>query len=211
VSEAAEHTGRRTPDEVADSIHRARILPVVRATSAERAAAMVSTLVTARAGAVEVTSTIPGWEDVLAAACSDVIEGVVGAGTITTAEQAERAIACGAEFLVSPHSAPAVRTVAATAGVLFIEGGFTPAEVADAAGRGPAKLFPAHVGGVSYLRSLLAVMPGARLIPTGGIPLPDVAQWLQAGAYAVGVGSDLFAGDVAERLAAIGLTGGTAT
>ena len=71
----------------------------------------------------------------------------------------------------------------------FIEGGFTPAEVAAAAGRGIAKLFPAHVGGPAYLRSLLAVMPGAKIMPTGGIPLAHVQSWLDAGALAVGIGS----------------------
>ena len=58
-------------------------------------------------------------------------------------------------------------------------------------GRGIAKLFPAHVGGPAYLRSILAVLPGARIVPTGGIALGQVRDYLDAGAYAVGVGSDL--------------------
>ena len=65
-----------------------------------------------------------------------------------------------------------------------------------------AKLFPAHVGGVSYLRSLLAVAPHARIMPTGGIPLASAADWLAAGAFAVGIGGDLTApGDIAVRVA----------
>ena len=62
-----------------------------------------------------------------------------------------------------------------------------------------AKLFPAHVGGPRYLKSLLAVAPGARIMPTGGIALDEVGEWLDAGALAVGVGSDLNP----ERLAAL--------
>lgn len=64
-------------------------------------------------------------------------------------------------------------------------------EVLTAAEYGVAKLFPAHVGGVDYLRSLLAVAPDAKIVPTGGISLVDVPVWLSAGAVAVGVGRDL--------------------
>lgn len=74
----------------------------------------------------------------------------------------------------------------------------TPTEVAASSAHGAAKLFPAHVGGPAYLTSLLAVMPGRRLVPTGGIALADVPAWLAAGAYAVGVGSDLLAHDDLE-------------
>jgi 2-dehydro-3-deoxyphosphogluconate aldolase/(4S)-4-hydroxy-2-oxoglutarate aldolase len=84
--------------------------------------------------------------------------------------------------------------------VPFVEGGLTPTEVLEAASRGAAKLFPAHVGGVRYLTSLLAVAPGAQIMPTGGIPLDEVHDWLAAGALAVGVGNDLMApGDIAAR------------
>ena len=122
-------------------------------------------------------------------------------GTMTTVADAERALAGGAQFLVSPWPVPAVRPVADEAGVAFLEGACTPAELADAVSRGPVKLFPAHLGGPSYLRSMLAVLPGARIVPTGGIRLGDVGAWLAAGAAAVGVGSDLAApGDVGQRV-----------
>ena len=89
------------------------------------------------------------------------------------------------------------------AGVPFVEGGLTPTEVLDAASHGIAKLFPAHAGGLRYLQSLLAVAPEARIMPTGGIPLDEVRDWLAAGALAVGVGSDLTApGDIAARVKA---------
>ena len=81
----------------------------------------------------------------------------------------------------------------------------TPAEVLAAADGGIAKLFPAHAVGPRYLRSVLAVAPpGTRVVPTGGIALDDVAAWLDAGAYAVGIGSELAPGpESAERLAAL--------
>ncbi len=125
----------------------------------------------------------------------------VGAGTVTTAAFAERAVAVGAEFCVSPCLAPEVRATLAPTGVPLLEGGLTPTEVLGAARHGVAKLFPAHVGGVRYLRSLLAVAPDARIMPTGGIPLAEVRQWLEAGAFAIGIGGDLTApGDIGARV-----------
>lgn len=123
---------------------------------------------------------------------------------MTTAEQARAAVDAGAALLVSPYPAPAAVALGAAHGLPFVEGGLTPGEIAAAAGRGIAKLFPAHVGGPSYLRSVLAVLPGARVIPTGGIRMAAVPEWLAAGAVAVGVGSDLTAeGDVAARVRAV--------
>ncbi|MEU7551451.1 hypothetical protein AB0B01_03650 [Streptomyces sp. NPDC044571] len=75
---------------------------------------------------------------------------------------------------------------------VFVEGGFTPAEIASAVrSAGAAKVFPAHVGGPRFIRSLTAVLPGALLIPTGGIRLGAVRAWLDAGAAAVGIGAGL--------------------
>lgn len=193
-----------TPEAVAAAIHGARLLPVVRAGVALDAAEATEALIEAGMGVVELTTTTPGWDGVLEGVREDHPGIVVGVGTVTDARAAERAVEAGARFLVSPYPRPEVRRVAEDRGVLFVEGGFTPAEVADAASRGPAKVFPAHVGGPAYLRSLQAILPGARLIPTGGIPLAEVPAYLAAGAFAVGVGSDLTEGpDLAGRVAVV--------
>jgi 2-dehydro-3-deoxyphosphogluconate aldolase / (4S)-4-hydroxy-2-oxoglutarate aldolase len=179
----------------------ARLLPVLRVASADQALALTERLVDAGLPAVELTATTACWADAVAALRARADDLVVGAGTITTADDARAAVDAGAHFLVSPYPAPAVRPVADAAGIPFIEGGYTPGEVADAASRGVAKLFPAHVGGPTFLRSLSAVLPSARIIPTGGIRLTDVGTWLAAGAFAVGVGSDLTApGDIRSRV-----------
>jgi 2-dehydro-3-deoxyphosphogluconate aldolase / (4S)-4-hydroxy-2-oxoglutarate aldolase len=130
-------------------------------------------------------------------------DATVGLGTVTSADIARRALDCGARFLVSPWPVPEVREVAHRAGVPFLEGAFSPGEVADVASRGPVKLFPAHVGGPQLLRSLKAVLPEAVIVPTGGIALVDVARWLDAGSYAVGVGGDLLAPGGFDRLATL--------
>ena len=180
------------------AIARAIVVPVVREDDADRALAVASWLIEQGLDVIELTASTPGWERAVCALQADVL---VGAGTLRTREDAERAVASGARFLVTPCPAPDVRAVADAAQVPLLEGGFTPGEVLAATDRGIAKLFPAHVGGTALLRSILALSPGARIVPTGGIGLADVCAWLDAGAYAVGVGSELRADpDVAAAL-----------
>jgi 2-dehydro-3-deoxyphosphogluconate aldolase/(4S)-4-hydroxy-2-oxoglutarate aldolase len=187
-----------------DAIAAARVLPVLRAPDAATALDQARRVLAAGLGVVELTATTPGWADALAALRREAPTATLGAGTVIDAPTAEAAVAAGAAFLVSPHAAPAVRAVAERAGVPFLEGALSPTELAAAlAAGGAAKLFPAHAGGPAYLRSVLAVMPGARIVPTGGIRLEDVPAWLEAGAFAVGVGSDLVSGDIEGRLRAV--------
>ncbi|SOD63521.1 2-dehydro-3-deoxyphosphogluconate aldolase / (4S)-4-hydroxy-2-oxoglutarate aldolase [Streptomyces zhaozhouensis] len=167
-----------------------RLLPVLRSPSAEAAVDRTRQFLDAGCQAVELTTSTPGWDGALATLTAEG-RGFLGVGTLSTAEQAERAVAAGASFLVTPFPAPRVREVAAASGVPLIEGGYTPGEIAEAAGRGPAKVFPAHVGGPKFLSSLRAILPDAVLIPTGGISVEDAPAYLKAGAWAVGIGSGL--------------------
>ena len=178
---------------VIERLGAARIIPVVRAASAASAHDIVARLLGAGVDTIELTATTPDWATLLAELRAGSVDALLGMGTITTAANAQLALAAGADFLVSPYPCPDVRTVADQAGALFVEGGSTPSEIAAAAAHGVAKLFPAHVGGVRFLKSLLDILPGARIVPTGGITVADVPDWLAAGAFAVGVGSDLYA------------------
>jgi 2-dehydro-3-deoxyphosphogluconate aldolase/(4S)-4-hydroxy-2-oxoglutarate aldolase len=187
--------------EAAEAIRAAVVVPVIRTPTAAEALEVAEWAIEQGLPAIELTATIPGWLDALRS-----LQGraVIGAGTLRTAEDAEAACDAGAGFLVSPVPAPEVARVGAERGVLTMGGGFTPAEILAAAEGGIAKLFPAHAAGPRYLRSVLAVAPGARVVPTGGIALDDVEAWLEAGAYAVGIGSELAPGpESAERLAAL--------
>jgi 2-dehydro-3-deoxyphosphogluconate aldolase/(4S)-4-hydroxy-2-oxoglutarate aldolase len=187
--------------EIERRLRLARIVPVIRVGDAPAAETLVERLLEGGLDVLELTTTIPGWEGV-ARTLRERHAGVsVGVGTILYAGDARRAIDVGADFCVSPRLVPGARRVLDAAGVPFVEGGLTPTEVLEAASHGVAKLFPAHLGGVRYLSSLLAVAPDARIMPTGGIPLAQIRDWLAAGALAVGVGSDLTApGDVAARV-----------
>lgn len=184
-----------------DLLRRQRVLPVLRLDSYESAVAAATVVFGSGLSMVELTATTPGWAEALREVRANAPVGaVVGLGTVTDDTVAEKALAAGAQFLVSPWPAAAVRAVAADAGVPFLEGAFTPGEIAAAAALGPVKLFPAVVGGLGLLRSVKDVLPDAIIVPTGGIALADVPAWLSAGAHAVGVGSDLLRPGAAEEL-----------
>jgi 2-dehydro-3-deoxyphosphogluconate aldolase/(4S)-4-hydroxy-2-oxoglutarate aldolase len=176
-------------------------VPVIRVHDAPTALDLVERLLAGGLDVVEITTTIDGWDQVLRTVRETYPDLCAGAGTVTTPALVARAVAAGAQFCVSPCLVPDVRARLEATGVPLMEGGLTPTEILAAARLGVAKLFPAHVGGVAYLRSLLAVAPDARIMPTGGIPLGEAAAWLEAGAFAVGIGSDLTApGDIASRV-----------
>jgi 2-dehydro-3-deoxyphosphogluconate aldolase / (4S)-4-hydroxy-2-oxoglutarate aldolase len=186
--------------ELAEAMRAQRLVPVIRAADADTALERARRSAAAGLRVLELTTTIPDWLTVVEAVRSET--GILlGIGTVTTAEQATTAIDAGAGFLVTPRLSPPVRDTGRDRVVPVIEAGFTPTELAEAGTGGIAKLFPAHVGGVAYLRSLRPIMPDLRVIPTGGIAIGEVPDWIEAGALAVGVGSDLTAtNDLEGRL-----------
>jgi 2-dehydro-3-deoxyphosphogluconate aldolase / (4S)-4-hydroxy-2-oxoglutarate aldolase len=192
-------------ESAARAIRNAVVVPVIRTPTADEALEVAEWAIEQGLPALELTATIPGWVDALRHLRRTSPDTMVGVGTLRTEDDARMACAEGAGFLVSPVPAPAVANVGAGRGVLVVGGGFTPAEVLAAAATGMAKLFPAHAVGPRYLRSVLAVAPpGTRVVPTGGIALDDVEAWLDAGAYAVGIGSELRpTREHAERLQAL--------
>lgn len=149
---------------------------------------------------IEITVEGSGGFDAIAALTGGPM--TVGAGTVTSVRDAERAVAAGADFLVSPHLDDAMVAWAMSNSVPLIPGGFTPTEISRAWTRGvPAvKVFPASVGGPELVRSLLAPYPDLLLIPTGGINADNAGDYLAAGAVAVGVGGWLTGHDDLGRV-----------
>lgn len=198
--------GAPMTDDFTDLLRRARVLPVLRVASASEAEEATARIARAGLPAVELTATTPGWSAALRRVRAAHPQLRVGLGTVWDVETADRALEHGAAFLVSPGAAPGVREAAQRAGVPMLEGGWTASELHAASLTGPAKLFPAHIGGPAHLRSVRAVLPDRHLVPTGGIRLADVGAWLEAGALAVGIGTDLLReADLAQALqAAIG-------
>jgi Entner-Doudoroff aldolase len=143
---------------------------------------------------VEVTLTTPGALELIADLASR--PGlVVGAGTVLSVGDADEAVDAGARFLVSPVVDTAVIRRAAELGVASLPGAHTPTELlaAHQAGAPLLKLFPAPAGGPAWLRSVLAPLPFLRVVPTNGVDLDNAAEWLAAGAWALGFVASLFA------------------
>jgi 2-dehydro-3-deoxyphosphogluconate aldolase / (4S)-4-hydroxy-2-oxoglutarate aldolase len=171
------------------------IVPVVRAASVTEANRAVEAILAGGIPVVEITMTVPGAVSVIREVVKQYGERVlVGAGTVTNAEQAESCVRAGAEFLVSPGMSLPVLSVARASEKLAIPGALTPTELMNAQEHGAklVKIFPCgSVGGPKYLKSLKAPFPSASLIPTGGVNAANAADFIAAGAFALGVGADL--------------------
>jgi 2-dehydro-3-deoxyphosphogluconate aldolase/(4S)-4-hydroxy-2-oxoglutarate aldolase len=181
--------------DTAQLIESASLIPVLRAKSEIQAHAVVQAMIAGGIRVVEVTMTVPGAVDLLKNLKLEYgSKLLLGSGTVTTAKEAEETIAAGAEFVVSPSLHPEVITATKALGKLSIPGALTPTEVITAyrAGADYVKIFPCSaMGGAPYLKALLAPFPFLKLIPTGGVTLHTAASFLEAGAKALGVGSDL--------------------
>jgi len=171
------------------------LVPVLRARSAKEGEALVEAMVAGGVTVMEVTTTVPGAIELIATLKKQYGDAVLlGSGTITTADQCAASIDAGAEFVVSPSTHMAVIETTKKMGKVSIPGALTPTEVITAwnAGADIVKIFPCSaMGGASYLKSLKAPFPFLRLIPTGGVTLATAADFLKAGAEALGVGADL--------------------
>ncbi len=182
-------------EDVIKRIEEVGIVPVVRASNDDEANGAVEAVCAGGIPVVEITMTVPNAVAVIRELAQNRGKDVlIGAGTVINAEQAEACLAAGAEFLVSPGLAPSVLAVAKAHGKLAIPGALTPTELMSAQEHGATliKIFPCgNVGGPKYLKSLKAPFPKARLIPTGGVNAANAADFIAAGAFALGVGADL--------------------
>jgi len=182
-------------DDVIRKIGEIGIVPVIRAASVDEATRAVEAICAGGIPVVEITMTVPNAVSVIREMAQQYRDKVlIGAGTVTTAEQAESCFRAGAEFLVSPGFAESVLSVAKASAKLAIPGALTPTELMTAQNHGARliKIFPCgNVGGPKYLRSLKAPFPNAELIPTGGVNVANAGDFIAAGAFALGVGADL--------------------
>jgi 2-dehydro-3-deoxyphosphogluconate aldolase / (4S)-4-hydroxy-2-oxoglutarate aldolase len=182
-------------EEVIHRIEEIGIVPVVRAATVEEANRAVEAICAGGIPVVEITMTVPNAISVIREVAKQRGgEVLIGAGTVTNAEQAESCLRAGAQFLVSPGLALSVLNVAKVHERLAIPGALTPTELMNAHEHGArlVKIFPCgNVGGAKYLKSLKAPFPHASLIPTGGVNAANAADFIAAGAFALGVGADL--------------------
>lgn len=181
--------------EVLSRIHQIGIVPVLRASSTKEALAIAKAIEAGGVPILEVTMTVPGAIHVI----EQLVEHggdrlLVGAGTVLDAETARACILAGAQFVVSPALDLRTIELCRKYGVPVLPGALTPTEIVTAwqAGADAVKVFPCSaVGGAKYLKAVKAPLPQIDLIPTGGVSLATAEEFLEAGAFALGVGGDL--------------------
>ena len=171
------------------------IIPVVRATSSDLAMRAADAVCAGGIPIVEVTMTVPGAIDLIAAMSQRIGSDVlIGAGTVLDAATAERCFNAGAQFVVSPGLDLDTVTLAISRNVLVIPGTLTPTEIIAArkAGAPMVKVFPCGtVGGAKYIKALRGPFPDVPMVPTGGVNLETAGDFIRAGAVALGVGGEL--------------------
>jgi 2-dehydro-3-deoxyphosphogluconate aldolase/(4S)-4-hydroxy-2-oxoglutarate aldolase len=180
--------------EVKKRIEETGIVPVIRASSPAEARFAAEAIWQGGISIAEITMTVPGALEVISELVRALPEVLVGAGTVLNPDAARRCLDAGAQFLVSPGLNVKTIELAKKENVVIMAGALTPTEVITAweAGADFVKIFPcAQVGGASYIRALKGPLPDVPLVPTGGVNLDTAADFLAAGAAALGVGGEL--------------------
>jgi 2-dehydro-3-deoxyphosphogluconate aldolase/(4S)-4-hydroxy-2-oxoglutarate aldolase len=171
------------------------VVPVVRASSADEAIRAIDAIREGGINVLEITMTVPGAIGVIEKVVARFGDtALVGAGTVLDAETARACMLAGAQFIVSPALNVETIECCRRYGVAIMPGALTPTEVVHAwsSGADLVKVFPAGaLGGASYLKALKAPLPQIDLVPTGGVSLKTAADFIKAGASALGVGADL--------------------
>jgi 2-dehydro-3-deoxyphosphogluconate aldolase/(4S)-4-hydroxy-2-oxoglutarate aldolase len=171
------------------------LIPVVRAETSEIAMRAIDAIKEGGISVLEITMTVPGAIRVI----EEVVrrfgeDAIVGAGTVLDSETARACILAGAQFIVSPALDLDTISCCRRYSIPVMPGAMTPSEVVTAwkAGADFVKVFPANaVGGAAYIKALKAPLPQIQLVPTGGVTLKTAADFIRAGAAALGVGAGL--------------------
>ncbi|MBO4540523.1 MAG: bifunctional 4-hydroxy-2-oxoglutarate aldolase/2-dehydro-3-deoxy-phosphogluconate aldolase [Bacilli bacterium] len=170
------------------------IVAVIRGKDEETAYQMAKAIAQGGILGLEVTFTVPNAEKVIARLIQDKLPGaLVGAGSVMDLPSCEKAMEAGAKFIVSPNFDEEILAFCQRRGIPYYPGCFTPTEIARAYHKGAelVKLFPGSALGPSYVKAVHGPLPDVPLMPTGGVDLDNLEQWVKAGVVAVGVGSCL--------------------
>lgn len=194
-------------NEITAKIKEEKIIAIIRHLGAKDAEALCEALYKGGIRLAEITfdpaGTIPAEETAKTiSVLRDKFAGkmLIGAGTVLDMDYARIAIGAGAEFIISPNTDPDVIRYTNECGRVSIPGAMTPTEVVSAyrAGADFVKVFPSDTLGLKFIKALRAPLPHIPLIPTGGINTGNIADFLSAGAAAVGIGSNLSRNDLVK-------------
>jgi 2-dehydro-3-deoxyphosphogluconate aldolase/(4S)-4-hydroxy-2-oxoglutarate aldolase len=181
-------------DEVLSRIMDSGVVAVIRMKEKDRLLKVIEAVRSGGVNCIEITMTVPGAVETIRQLSTTVPDDVlIGAGTVVNELAAESVIDAGAQFVVGPVLNLGVIALCRKRDIAVMPGCFSPTEILTAwtAGADIIKVFPATSLGPKYFKDLRGPFPDIRLMPTGGVTIDNVGDWLKAGACAVGVGSDL--------------------
>lgn len=194
-------------EEVIRRITEAGIVAVVRAESAEKAQKITDACIAGGVPAIEMTFTVPHADRVIYELSKMYTEDqiILGAGTVMDSETARIAILAGAQYIVSPYFDLETAKLCNRYAVPYMPGCMTIKEVVTAmeAGADIIKIFPGEAFGPKIIKAINGPIPQARMMPTGGVSVDNVNEWIKAGAVAVGAGGALTAGAKTGDYAAV--------
>lgn len=183
--------------EIIERIIDSGIVAVIRADSPSKAVEMCRACREGGIVAIEVTFSVPHAVEVIQQIDREMGDQILlGAGTVLDPYTAKIAIEAGAKYIVAPNLSEETALLCNKHRIPYVPGVLTPTEIVKALELGVPliKLFPASAVGPSYIKAIHAPLPQARLMPTGGVELENVKEWIKAGAAAVGVGGGLTKG-----------------
>lgn len=179
---------------VLEKIKHEKLVPVVRTSNTEDARKAIETLSKSGIKVFEITMTVPNAIELIAELNAKNSDVLLGAGTVLDKAQAEKCVNAGAKFIVSPAFDAETVQFCKENKIAVMPGCLTPTEVLTAwkAGADCVKVFPCDaMGGAKYLKTLKTLFPHIEMMPTGGVSCETIADFFDAGAIAVGVGTDL--------------------
>jgi 2-dehydro-3-deoxyphosphogluconate aldolase/(4S)-4-hydroxy-2-oxoglutarate aldolase len=184
--------------EIVSKIKKNGLVAVVRADNPEQAIKISKACIDGGVKAIEITFTVPNAEEAILTLSNEYkgTDIIIGAGTVLNCETAEKAIESGAQFVVSPYLNQSVAKLCIDKDISYMPGAMTLTETANCieAGADIVKIFPGELFGPAIIKAFRGPMPKLQLMPTGGVSLDNVHEWVNAGVVAVGVGSNLTSG-----------------
>jgi len=186
-------TATQTRADVMRRIEETGVVAVVRLTDAAVGREVANALMAGGVTAIEITMTVPRAVELIEELSRTLPQALVGAGTVTDPATARAVIDAGAKFVVSPVFRPGLIETCHERGVPACPGCFSPTEILSAweMGADVVKVFPATSLGPGYIKDLRGPFPAIKLMPTGGVSHANAAEWIRAGAVAIGAGSSL--------------------
>jgi 2-dehydro-3-deoxyphosphogluconate aldolase/(4S)-4-hydroxy-2-oxoglutarate aldolase len=186
--------------EIVTNIESEKIMAIIRLDDQLKVAPVLERLVDAGINVLEITSNTPGFAEEILKAREKFPAAIIGAGTITNAGLAQKAISCNAQFLVTPNTNVDIISIAHQSNIPVLMGAMTPSEIAEAVEHGAdfIKIFPAGALGLDYFKALLGPFNNVKFIAVGDISLNNALGWFKAGVVGIGIGSSLTNGDMTD-------------